>query len=326
MTDNFWEDRNVFVTGATGFLGSYLVRDLVNKGANVIVLVYDKISKSNFYRFGLDKKTTIINGSVTDYLLLKRALNEYEIDTIFHLAAQAIVGTANRSPLSTFNSNVKGTWNLLEAARQNELTRGVVIASSDKAYGSQEQLPYHEGMPLQGEHPYDVSKSCADLIGLAYHKTYGLPVNITRSGNFYGGGDLNFNRIIPDTIRSVIRDKAPIIRSDGTFIRDYIYIEDVSGAYLKIAKSIEEKKIGGEAFNISTDKKHAVVDVVNLILQLMNSNLKPEVLNIVKAEIKDQYLSSEKIKAALNWQPQHTLEEGLKKTIPWYEVFLKNGS
>nr|WEZ52001.1 GDP-mannose 4,6-dehydratase [Bacillus subtilis] len=261
--------------------------------------------------------------SLEDLAVIERALGEYEIDTVFHLAAQAIVGVANRNPISTFEANILGTWNILEACRKHPLIKRVIVASSDKAYGDQENLPYDENMPLQGKHPYDVSKSCADLISHTYFHTYGLPVCITRCGNLYGGGDLNFNRIIPQTIQLVLNGEAPEIRSDGTFVRDYFYIEDAVQAYLLLAEKMEENNLAGEAFNFSNEIQLTVLELVEKILKKMNSNLKPKVLNQGSNEIKHQYLSAEKARKLLNWTPAYTIDEGLEKTIEWYTEFFK---
>jgi len=318
---SFWKNKNVFITGCTGFLGSWLAKELVNKGANVTGLVRDRIPQSNLYDGDEYKKINFVFGELEDEALLERALGEYEIDTIFHVAAQAIVGVANRNPLATFEANIRGTWNVLEAARRSPLTERIVVASSDKAYGDQKQLPYDETMPLCGKHPYDVSKSCADLISQAYHKTYGLPVCITRCGNLYGGGDLNFNRIIPQTIRSVIHGEAPVIRSDGTFIRDYFYVEDAVKAYLLLAEKMNELGLEGEAFNFSNEIQITVLELVNKILKLMGSNLEPVILNQGSNEIRHQYLSAKKAREILNWKPVYTIEEGLEKTIAWYKDF-----
>lgn len=320
---DFWNDKNVFITGCTGFLGSYLAKELVNSGANVTGLVRDRIPRSNLY-FGEEyKKINFVYGELEDEALLERAFGEYEIDTVFHVGAQAIVGVANRNPLATFETNVRGTWNVLEAARRSPLIKRVIVASSDKAYGDQEVLPYHEDMPLKGRHPYDVSKSCADLISQAYHKTYGLPVCITRCGNLFGGGDLNFNRIIPQTIRSVLKNEPPVIRSDGTFIRDYFYVEDAVKAYMLLAEKMEELNLQGEAFNFSNEIQLTVLDLVNMILNLMESDLKPVILNQGSNEIRHQYLSAQKAREVLNWAPAYTIEQGLKKTIEWYRNFFK---
>lgn len=322
MNKEFWRNRNVFITGCSGFLGSYMVKLLIECGANVTGLIRDFTPKSDVYK-NKDLKINLISGSLEDIIVLERALGEYEIDTVFHIAAQAIVGIANRNPISTFSANIMGTWNLLEACRRSPLVKNIIVASSDKAYGDQEVLPYHEGMPLQGSHPYDVSKSCADLIAQTYYKTYGLPVCITRCGNLFGGGDLNFNRIVPQTIESIINNEAPIIRSDGTFIRDYIYVEDTALAYILLAEKMEELNLYGEAFNFSNEVKLTVLDLVKMILRQMNSDLEPTILNQGSHEIKNQYLSAKKAKDILNWEPQYDIEEGLSKTIEWYREYFK---
>ncbi|PLS07025.1 GDP-mannose 4,6-dehydratase [Bacillus halotolerans] len=320
---SFWKNKNVFVTGCTGLLGSYLVKELIEQGANVTGLVRDHVPQSNLYQGEHVKKMNIVQGALEDLPVIERALGEYEIDTVFHLAAQAIVGVANRNPVSTFEANILGTWNVLEACRKHPLIKRVIVASSDKAYGDQENLPYDEDMPLQGKHPYDVSKSCADLISHTYFHTYGLPVCITRCGNLYGGGDLNFNRIIPQTIQLVLNGEAPEIRSDGTFVRDYFYIEDAVQAYLLLAEKMEEHNLAGEAFNFSNENQLTVLELVEKILKKMNSNLKPKVLNQGSNEIKHQYLSAEKARKLLNWTPAYTIDEGLEKTIAWYTEFFK---
>ncbi|TGY41143.1 NAD-dependent epimerase/dehydratase family protein [Clostridium sartagoforme] len=323
MVNKFWNNKNVFVTGGTGFLGSYLVKKLVNYGANVTILVRDYIPQSNIYIGEEYKKVNVVQGMLEDYLLIERALGEYEIDTVFHLAAQAIVGVANRNPLGTFKSNIEGTWNILEAARKSPLIKQVIIASSDKAYGDQEKLPYDENMPLQGKHPYDVSKSCTDLIAQTYYETYKLPVCITRCGNLYGGGDLNFNRIIPQSIQSILNKEAPVIRSDGSFIRDYFYIEDAVDAYINLAEKVVELNLGGQAFNFSNEIQLTVLELVNKILKIMGSDIKPIILNQGSNEIIHQYLSAKKARTVLGWSPNYTIDEGLSKTIEWYKDFLK---
>ena len=322
MPDRFWKDKNVFVTGCTGLLGSWLTKALVQKGANVTGLIRDLVPKSNLNWSGFNDKINIVRGEVEDYFLLERTINEYEVDTVFHLAAQTIVTIANRNPLSTFEANIKGTWNILEACRRNPLVKRIIVASSDKAYGDQEKLPYNESTPLEGRHPYDVSKSCADLLCRTYFETYKLPVCVTRCGNFYGGGDLNFNRIVPGAIRSILNGEKPIIRSDGTFIRDYFYIEDAVEAYLLLAEKMEDKKIHGEAFNFSNEIQVTVLELVEKIIESMGSSLKPKILNEATNEIKHQYLSAEKAKKILDWKPRYTLEEALQRTIEWYREFL----
>jgi CDP-glucose 4,6-dehydratase len=322
LSKDFWGDKNVFITGCTGLLGSWLTKTLVERGAEVTGLIRDLVPKSNLNWSGFNNQINIVRGDLNDYFLLERVLNEYEIDTIFHLAAQTIVTTANRNPISTFETNIKGTWNLLEASRRSNLIDRVIFASSDKAYGSQEELPYNETTPLNGTHPYDVSKSCADLICRSYFETYKLPVCVTRCGNFYGGGDLNFNRIVPGTIRSALYNERPVIRSDGSMIRDYFYIEDGVTAYTTLAEQIKDKNIAGEAFNFSNEQPLKVSEIVEKVLKVMGSDLKPKILNESSNEIKEQYLSSKKAKKVLNWNPTYTLEEGIKKTVEWYETFL----
>jgi CDP-glucose 4,6-dehydratase len=316
----FWLDRPTLVTGGTGLVGSWLVRRLVENGADVVCLVRDWVPQSELIASHQIDKVKTVRGDVREQPLLERVLGEYEIDTVIHLAAQTIVTIANRSPVSTFETNIRGTWCLLEACRRSPRVKQVVVASSDKAYGDQETLPYSENMPLQGRHPYDVSKSCADLIAQTYAETYQLPVVISRCGNFFGGGDLNWNRIIPGTIRSVLRGLRPVIRSDGKYIRDYFYVEDGAVAYMLLAEKLAEKpELGGHAFNFSYENQLDVLGIVQKILKLMDSNLVPEILNQAPNEILHQYLSAEKARQLLEWRPQFSLEEGLVKTIDWYQ-------
>ena len=323
----FWLDRPTFVTGGTGLVGSWLVRRLIDAGADVICLVRDWVPQSELVRAKLIDQVKIVRGDIRDREVVERTLGEYEINTVIHLAAQTIVTIANRNPLSTFETNIAGTWNLLEACRRSPKVRQIVVASSDKAYGDQETLPYNESTPLQGQHPYDVSKSAADLIANTYAVSFDLPVAITRCGNFYGGGDLNWNRIIPGTIRSILRGQNPIIRSDGKYIRDYFYVEDGAAAYMLLAEKLaEHPEIKGEAFNFSNEIQVTVSEIVERILKLMNSNLKPEILNEVQNEIRHQYLSAEKARRILNWQPLFSLEQGLNKTITWYQDFLRESN
>lgn len=321
MQENYWKDKNVFITGCTGLLGSWLTKKLVEQEANVVGLIRDLVPRSNLNWSGFNEKITTVRGELEDYFLLERTLNEYEIDSVFHLGAQTIVTIANRNPISTFETNIKGTWNLLEACRRSPTIERIVFASSDKAYGAQEKLPYNEETPLEGRHPYDVSKSCADLICRSYYETYDLPVCITRCGNFYGGGDLNFNRIVPGTIRSILRNQRPIIRSDGSMIRDYFYIEDGVGAYLTLAENMDKPKIHGNGFNFSNEEPLNVVGIVHKVLQVMGSDLEPLILNQASNEIESQYLSSEKAKSLLNWKPLYSMEKGLEKTVNWYKIF-----
>lgn len=322
MSAAFWEDRPTFVTGATGLVGSWLIRRLHDQGADIVCLIRDWVPQCELVQAGLMEHVQVVRGDVTDKALLERILAEYEVNTVFHLAAQTIVPIANRNPVSTFETNIGGTWKLLEACRRSPLVKQVVIASSDKAYGSQESLPYDETFPLQGRHPYDVSKSCADLIAHTYAVTYDLPVGITRCGNFYGGGDLNWNRIIPGTIRSVLRSKRPLIRSDGKFIRDYFYVEDGAAAYMLLAESLAHTpKLRGQAFNFSNELQLTVLDLVLKILNAMGSDMKPIVQNRTSNEIRHQYLSAAKARKLLDWSPLFDLETGLNKTIAWYEKF-----
>jgi CDP-glucose 4,6-dehydratase len=318
----FWQDRPTLITGATGLVGGWLAQRLVAAGADVICLVRDWQPKSALLHSALLDQITIVRGDVCDQALIERICGEYEVDTVIHLAAQTIVGVANRNPISTFETNIGGTWALLEACRRAPTVRQIVIASSDKAYGDQDVLPYTEDAPLQGRHPYDVSKSAADLIAQSYAATYGLPVVITRCGNFYGGGDFNWNRLVPGTIRSVIRGQRPIIRSDGTFIRDYFYVEDGAQVYMQLAEHLAaDRELIGHAFNFSNESQVTVLELVEHILRLMNSDLEPHILNEASNEIRAQYLSAAKARVRLRWEPEFTLESGLQRTIGWYQQF-----
>jgi CDP-glucose 4,6-dehydratase len=322
---DFWTNKNVFVTGATGFLGYWLTKALIQAKAQVVTLVRDQDPQSTLIRSRLIEKTRVVQGALEDFATLERAINEHEIDTVFHLGAQTIVGTALRNPLSTFESNIRGTYNLLEACRQHKtLVQRIVVASSDKAYGSSPILPYTEEMPLRGQHPYDVSKSCTDLISYTYHHTYGLPVVVARCGNLYGGGDLNWSRLIPGTIKNFRSKIAPMIRSDGTYTRDYLYVEDAVYAYLLLAFNANKENICGHAFNFGPNTPYSVLEIVSALQRLMQcSDLPPKVLNEAKEEIRDQSLDSQKAKQILGWQPLFTLEEGLQRTIQWYENYFQ---
>ncbi len=317
---NFWSGRNVFVTGATGLLGSWMTEELVSRGANVTCLIRDWVPESRLVNSGFISRVNVVRGALEDYETLARALNEYEIDSVFHLGAQTIVGTALRAPLSTFEANIRGTWNMMEACRVNSKVERVVVASSDKAYGEQEQLPYTEDEALNSKYPYDVSKSCSEFIAVSYFHTYQTPVAITRCGNLYGGGDLNFNRLIPGTIRSALRDEAPVIRSDGKFIRDYFFVREAVDAYLTLAERLPDERFNGEAFNFSTETPVSVLELVDQILKLMGkTHLVPKVLNEAGREIPKQYLSCEKAKRMLDWQSKFSLDDGLRETIDWYQ-------
>lgn len=319
----FWRDRNVFITGCTGLLGSWLTEALLAREARVVGLVRDWVPDSRLFGQQLERRITIVRGAIEDFATVERALNEYEIETVFHLAAQTIVETANRNPVSTFETNIAGTWRVLEACRRVPTVKRVIIASSDKAYGEQVTLPTPETAPLKATNPYDVSKACDDLLAAAYFATYGLPVTITRCGNFFGGGDLNFNRLVPGTIRAVLRGERPIIRSDGTPIRDYFYIEDAAEAYLLLAEKMDARAVHGEAFNFSHETPVSVLEMTRTILKLMDrEDLKPVVQKTARHEIAAQSLSAKKARARLGWRPTHTLEAGLTQTIAWYREFL----
>jgi CDP-glucose 4,6-dehydratase len=324
-----WKGRRVFVTGATGVVGRNLVSRLVGYGTEVVALVRDWVPRDRFLGTWFDgnPEVTLVRGGLDDYDLLMRTLAEYETEFIFHLGAQTIVGVGNRSPRTTFQANIEGTWNLLEAARVLNVysadIQSICVASSDKAYGSSNVPPYHENMPLHGVHPYDVSKSCTDLIAQSYGKTYDLPVSIARMGNIYGPGDLNFNRIIPGTIRSVIQGKSPEIRSDGTPVREYFYVEDAVDAYLTMAEQSRVKSCPGEAYNFSSGEKYSALAVVRLIIGMMDSDLTPVLRNTSRHEIQDQYLSIEKAAHVLGWRPNFSLKEGLSETIAWYKTVIK---
>jgi CDP-glucose 4,6-dehydratase len=322
----FWQDRPTLVTGATGLLGGWLVRRLVEAEADVVCVVRDWVPQSEFERARLRDRVKVVNGDVRSQSLMERVLGEYEIDTVIHLAAQTIVGIANRNPVSTFKTNIGGTWALLEACRRSPTVKQIVVASSDKAYGEHKQLPYDEDAPLRGRHPYDVSKSCADLIAQSYAATYNLPVAITRCGNLYGGGDLNWNRIVPGTIRAVLRGQRPVIRSDGKYVRDYFYADDAAAANMLLAQHLStDNSLLGQAFNFSNETQVSVSELVERILKLMQSDLDSDVRNEAVNEIRDQYLSARKAREVLGWKPLFTLDEGLRRTIDWYREFLGAG-
>jgi CDP-glucose 4,6-dehydratase len=327
MNSSFWQDRPVLVTGGTGLLGGWLVRRLLEHGADIVCLVRDWVPQSEIIHAQLIDRVRVVRGDVCDQALLERILGEDEINTVFHLAAQTIVSIANRNPISTFNTNIRGTWALLEACRRSPTVRSIVIASSDKAYGDQEKLPYDEESPMQGRYPYDVSKSCADLLTQSYADSFKLPVAITRCGNFYGGGDLNWNRVVPGTIRSVIRGQKPVIRSDGRYVRDYFYIEDGAAAYILLAEQLAQNAdLSGQAFNFSNEMPMSVIELVERILLLMEAKLKPIIRGEVSNEIRKQYLNADKARRLLKWQPIFTLEEGLERTIAWYKEFFTRES
>lgn len=319
---DFWQDRPTLVTGGTGFLGGWVVERLVESGADVVCLVREG-ARSEMFRSRQTERVKLVRGDVRDQALIERTLGKYEVNTVFHLAAQAIVTIANRTPVSTFETNIGGTWSLLEACRSSPAVKQIVIASSDKAYGDDQPLPYDEKSLLEGRNPYAVSKSCADLIAQSYAVTYGTPVAITRCGNLFGGGDMNWNRIVPGTIRAVLERVRPLIRSDGQYVRDYFYVEDAAAASMGLAEKLANNpKLRGQAFNFSNEIRVTVLELVVLILKLMNSDLKPDVRNEVANESRCQYLSAAKARQMLDWRPLFTLDEGLKLAIDWYRRFL----
>jgi len=326
---NFWNDRSVLVTGANGFVGSWLARSLVERGAQVVALVRDTPATGGLALQGLTQTVHTVAGSLTDYAVVERVLNEYGVEVCLHLAAQAIVGVANRSPLSTFESNIRGTWNLLEACRTTKTVHRVVVASSDKAYGDHTRLPYTEDFRLQATYPYDVSKAATDMLARSYHATYGLPVGVTRCANIYGGGDLNLSRIVPDTIRAIVQGRPPIIRSDGTPQRDYMYVLDAVDAYLTLAEQLDRDGIAGEAFNFGTETPVSVLELVEKIIAVSGqTGVVPEVLGQGKpsGEIDAQYLDSHKAQERLGWQPRYDLRAGLGETYRWYARFFTESS
>ncbi len=322
--DSFWKNRNAFVTGGTGFVGAHVARMLVEQGARIVCLQRDAVRANSLDLFDLRRRVTVVNGSVEDFTLMDRVVVEYEVEAVFHLAAQAIVGAANRSPLSTFEANIRGTYSLLEACRRNETVKRVVVASSDKAYGSHDRLPYREDDPLLGLFPYDASKACADIIARSFAHTYKTPVAVSRFANIYGPGDVNLSRIIPGTIVSVLRDEAPIIRSDGTPIREFVYVDDVARGYLLLAEKIDD--VTGEAFNFGAGEPVQMLDLVNRIIKLAGKEgqIEPRVMlqRKIEREIDAQYLSADKAEARLGWRAEVSLDEGLKRTIDWYRTHL----
>lgn len=323
----FWRHRPVALTGATGFLGSHLTGHLVDLDADVVVLVRDAVPASPIATSWINK-VSVVHGSVEDQALVERLLGEYDIRTVFHLAAQSQVGTANRNPASTWTTNILGTCAVLEAARRSPTTEQVITASSDKAYGGQDELPYDEAMPLLAQNPYDVSKACSDLVANSYWNTWGLPVCITRCGNLFGPGDLNWERIVPGTIRSLVQGCAPLIRSDGTLVRDYFYVVDGALAYLQLAEAMaEDAGLHGEAFNLSSESPMSVLELVELLQRLVGTDLHPEIAGTAKHEIPAQHLSSAKARKMLGWCPRWTIEDALAETVAWYrDQLAQNGS
>jgi len=323
MNDSDWKGQSVFVTGAGGFLGAWLAKALLERGSQVVCLLRDGVPNNLLSMLGIASKVHIVRGDIVDYATVERAINEYEAETVFHLAAQALVGTANRSPLSTFETNIKGTWNVLEAARQIDTVKQTVVASSDKAYGSQPTLPYTEDASMNGLHPYDASKSCTDILARTYGHTWDMPVTVTRCGNLYGGGDLNWNRIVPGTVESLVNGKSPIIRSDGKFMRDYLYVEDAAEAYICLAEQTNQEGMRGKAYNFGLGRPVSVLEVVNELCDIHGERIEPTILNQAKGEIRDQYLDCALADSELGWKPRHELRQGLEKAYRWYRDYLE---
>lgn len=323
LAQTFWQDRPVLITGATGHIGGWLVKHLLEVKADVVCLVRDWVPRCELVRTGLINKVKVVRGDLCDWELLRRSIGEYEINSVFHLAAQSIVSTANRDPVSTFETNIRGSWCLLEACRMNPSVKQVVVASTDKVYGESDHLPYVENTPLLAVYPHDVSKACAEMIANSYAATYGLNLAFTRLPNIYGGGDLNWTRIVPGTIRSIVRNEQPVINSNGKFIRDYLYVEDAVSAHLLLAEKLAgNPDLRGQAFNISSETYLSVLELVERISKLMGSSLQPLVRDQAKNEIKNQYLSAQKARQMIGWQPLITMDEGLRRTIDWYKSFL----
>jgi CDP-glucose 4,6-dehydratase len=325
LIEGFWHERTALVTGATGLLGSWLVSGLVERGAAVTCLTRRLSPTSRLVSAGLADRVNVVEGELEDFGLLRRVLDEYAIDSVFHVGALTDVGTANRSPLLTFETNIRGTWNLLEACRQAApAVQRIVVASSDKAYGIHDELPYNERTPLQGNFPYEVSKACTDMLAQTYFQTYRLPLAITRCGNLFGGGDLNFKRLVPGTIRSVLNDERPLIRSDGSMVRDYFYVRDAVDAYLHLAERLPDEGVVGEAFNFSSERPLSVLQLVELLLELLDrSDLQPQILNEVSHEIPHQYLDCSKARRVLDWSPARSFESALRETIDWYSTWMR---
>jgi CDP-glucose 4,6-dehydratase len=321
---SFWKGRCVLVTGATGLVGSWLVKELIASDARVVAFVLDADPHSELVRSGDLSRCHVVNGDLADFAAVERSINLHDVDTVFHLGAQTLVQVAHRYPLATFEANLRGTYHVLEASRIHaSIVKRVVVASSDKAYGTVKDLPYREDMPLAGNHPYEVSKTCTDLLAQTYGHTYGTPVTIARFGNVYGGGDLNWSRIVPETVSALLKGRRPVLRSDGTFIRDYVYVKDVARAYLRMGECMDRPDVRGEAFNFSGEKPTSVLELVGTIRRLMGrEDLEPDIRNTARGEIKDQYLSAAKARDRLGWTPGFSLEAGLRETIEWYRAYL----
>lgn len=323
VNDRLWNGRKVLVTGATGMLGSWLIKALLARGAYVVGLILDQDSQSELFRSGDIGRIHAVSGRLEDYSAVERAINHHEVETVFHLGAQTIVGSAHRAPLATFEANIRGSYHLLEACRRHSgLVKRVVVASSDKAYGAQKKLPYREDMPLEGRFPYEVSKSCTDLLAQSYAVSYGLPVAVVRCGNIFGGGDLNWSRVIPGAIKAFLHDETFVIRSNGKYIRDYVFVENVCDVYLKLAENMESSKVRGQAFNYSSEEPLSVLRIVKAVGQAMGKKNPPvKILDEARGEIFSQYLSAEKVRRVLKYKDRVSLKDGLSQTVAWYREF-----
>jgi len=306
--------KNVLVTGGAGFIGSHLVDRLIKEDHKVVVI--DNLSSGR--KENLNKKAKFYKIDIRDSKI-SQIFKKEKIEIVFHLAAQPIVGTAYGNPFETIETNVMGTVNLLETCRLYGKLKSIVAVSSDKAYGKSKNLPYTEGSPLKGDHPYDVSKAAADLIAQTYAKTYNLPVAITRFSNVFGPGDINFNRIVPGIFESIIKNKVLLVRSDGKMIREYTYVEDIVNGCIKLAQNID--KIKGEAFNFGSKNIFSVIEVIKKIEEILNVKVNYKILNIAKNEIPKQYLDWTKAKKILGWQPKTSFEQGIKESFNWYKNF-----
>jgi CDP-glucose 4,6-dehydratase len=326
MEMSFWSGKSVLVTGATGLVGSWLVQELLLQKAQVSCLVWDADPASELISSKLIEQTLVINGDLADVSACEKAISSSNCEYVFHLGAQTIVGEAIQDPIRTFRSNIQGTWNLLDSIRNSKTPiKSVVVASSDKAYGTANSLPYKEDFPLHGDGPYDVSKTCTDLLAQSYATTYGLPITVARCGNIYGGGDLNWSRIVPGTIKSLLMEETPVLRSDGTFIRDYVHVDDIVGAYLFLAEQTEARNIQGEAYNFSRDEPLSVLDIYREVCSVVvGKYVEPKILSTTMAEIKDQHLDSSKAREELGWKSTVTLEKGITKTFDWYLNYFKD--
>lgn len=318
---SFWRGKSVLVTGVGGFVATHLASQLAGAGASVAGILRDSRGSRRLEAFGLLDRIDLVHGAIEDYALMQRAFNEYEVEYCFHLAAQAIVGIANRSPISTFESNIRGTWSVMEAARNSALVKGVVMASSDKVYGDHDVLPYTEDAPLLARYPYDASKLCAEVIARSYAAMFDLPLGVVRCANIYGGGDLNWSRVVPGTIRSMLMGEEPVIRSDGTLERDYMHVHDAVSAYVTLAQELDRPDVRGQAFNFGWGRGYSVLEIVETVLREGGSDLKPKVLGQNKGEINRQWLDSSKAERVLNWRPAVPLDEGIRESIGWYRNY-----